>query len=83
MTITARLGAVDGARVMETLAGFADAQHATDQRAAVAAGNVDDEGFPVGERSAAQCRADGFMAICDTAATAAPGTRSRSHRCRS
>jgi hypothetical protein len=73
VTITARLGAVDGALAIETIYGFADAEHETDRRDAVAAGNLDDDGSPVGARSAAQCRADGFVAICDGATTAAPG----------
>ncbi len=73
VTITARLGAVDGARAIETIYGFADAEHETDRRVAIAEGNLDDDGFPVGARSAAQCRADGFVAICDAATTAAPG----------
>lgn len=73
VTITARLGAIDGARAIETICGFADAEHETDRRVAAAASHLDHDGFPVGERSAAQCRADGFVAICDTATAAAPG----------
>ena len=72
VTITARLGAVEGAQVIETIYGFADAEHETDRRAATAAGNLDEDGYPIGERSAAQCRADGLVAICDAATTAAP-----------
>ncbi|HUF96588.1 MAG TPA: HNH endonuclease signature motif containing protein [Ilumatobacter sp.] len=72
VTITARLGAVDGARAIETIYGFADAEHETDRRVAMAEGNLDEDGFPIGARSAAQCRADGFSAICDSATTAAP-----------
>jgi hypothetical protein len=72
VTITARLGAVEGARAIETIYGFADAEHETDRRAATAEGNVDEDGSPIGTRSAAQCRADGFVAICDAATTAGP-----------
>jgi hypothetical protein len=73
VTITARLGAVDGARAVEAICGFADAEHETDRREAVAAGQVDSDGQPIVSRTAAQCRADGLVAIIDVASAAAPG----------
>ena len=73
VTITARWGAIDGARAVEAICGFADAEHETDRRGAVAAGQVDSDGHPVVSRTAAQCRADGLVAIIDAATAAAPG----------
>ena len=73
VTITARLSAIDGARAVEAICGFADAEHETDRRGAVAAGQIDSDGHPVVSRTAAQCRADGLVAIIDAATATAPG----------